>query len=217
MPIIDEYKTIKNPSTGEFKDKGSKFIAYAYEIESENDFKGHQENLKKEHFKARHHCYAYIIGADNEVYRYNDDGEPGGTAGLPILNQIKSHELSNIGIIVVRYFGGTKLGVPGLINAYKNAAKESLLNAEIITKYIENEIEIDYSFEYTGEIMKLINSWNLKIIDNTFEPNPKFTLKIRLSKSDEFVKTLYSNILKREVNDITGAEIIDGLNIQINA
>ncbi len=215
MEQKDSYKTIKNPSTGEYKDKGSKFIAYAFEINSEQEFKNQLEKIKKEHFKARHHCYAYAIGPGHEKYRYNDDGEPGGTAGLPIYNQIKSKELTNIGIVVVRYFGGTKLGVPGLINAYKNSTKEALDNAEIVEKFIEDTISIKYDYKYTGEIMKVINSSSAKITDNLFETIPEIILKIRKSKSMELIKTIYSGILKRDIKDIMGDEKIEGLKIVI--
>ena len=215
MEQKDSYKTIKNSSTGEYKDKGSKFIAYAFEINSEQEFKNQLDKIKKEHFKARHHCYAYAIGPDHEKYRYNDDGEPGGTAGQPIYNQIKSKELSNIGIVVVRYFGGTKLGVPGLINAYKSSTKEALDNTEIIEKYIEDIISIKYDYKYTGDIMKVINSSIAKISDNRFDEIPEIILKIRKSKTLELIKTIFSAILKRDIKDIAGDEEIEGLKIKI--
>ncbi len=215
MEQKDSYKTIKNSSTGEYKDKGSKFIAYAFEINSEQEFKNQLDKIKKEHFKARHHCYAYAIGPDHGKYRYNDDGEPGGTAGLPIYNQIKSKELSNIGIVVVRYFGGTKLGVPGLINAYKSSTKEALDNTEIIEKYIEDIVSIKYDYKYTGDIMKVINSSIAKISDTRFDEIPEIILKIRKSKTLELIKTIYSSILKRDITDIAGDEEIEGLKIKI--
>ena len=215
MEQKDSYKTIKNPSTGEYKDKGSKFIAYAFEINSEQEFKNQLDKIKKEHFKARHHCYAYAIGPDHEKYRYNDDGEPGGTAGQPIYNQIKSKELSNIGIVVVRYFGGTKLGVSGLINAYKSSTKEALDNTEIIEKYIEDIVSIKYDYKYTGDIMKVINSSIAKISDTRFDEIPEIILKIRKSKTMEFIKTMCSAILKRDIKDIAGDEEIEGLKIKI--
>jgi uncharacterized YigZ family protein len=215
MDIKDTYKTIEKPSKGEYKDKGSKFIAYAFEINSEQEFKIHLDEIKKEHFKARHHCYAYAIGPNHEKYRYNDDGEPGGTAGLPIYNQIKSKNLSNIAIIVVRYFGGTKLGVPGLINAYKESTKDALKNGIIIDRYIEDTISIKYDFKYTGEIMKVINSTDAIISENNFEIIPELVIRIRKSKTADFIKNVYSAILKRDISDITTDEKIEGLKVEL--
>ena len=215
QPLNDEYKTLQCPSTGIFKDKGSKFTAYAFEIESEAEFKEKLVEIKKEHFKARHHCYAYTIGTDGLNHRYNDDGEPSGTAGIPIYNQIKSHELSNIGIVVVRYFGGIKLGVSGLINAYKNAARDALENAETITKYIEKKIEIGYSYDHTGEVMKVINDGSYHIIDNRYDPLPLLILKVRASKTEVLKKQILSALLKRDVAEISGDELIEGLKISI--
>jgi uncharacterized YigZ family protein len=133
---LDTYLTIAATSLGEFKEKGSKFLAYAYFVSNESDIKEKLDLLKKEHFKATHHCYAYRLGTDGKNYRANDDGEPSGTAGRPILGQIDSFGLTNLLIVVVRYYGGTKLGTSGLINAYRESAKEALSNAEKIEKII---------------------------------------------------------------------------------
>ena len=124
--FVDEYLTISKPSEGLFKDRGSKFIAFAYPVSTEEEIKEIQEKLRSDYHDARHHCYAYMLGKDKNVFRANDDGEPSSTAGKPILGQIKSYDLTNILIIVIRYFGGTKLGVSGLINAYKTAADDSI-------------------------------------------------------------------------------------------
>lgn len=212
----DEYKTIKEPVTGIFREKGSKFIAYAFEAENETQFKSHLEEIKKEHFKARHHCYAYLFGTEGTNFRYNDDGEPSGTAGNPIYNQIRSHELSNIGIIVVRYFGGTKLGVPGLINAYKSATKDALENAVIVTRFIEKTIEIQYPYERTGEIMKLVNAGNYRIVENLYDPLPKLILNVRESKTEELKRQILASLLKRDVAEINGDEIVEGIKFSIN-
>lgn len=217
MQEIDSYKTIKSPSTGEYKEKGSKFLAYAFEIESEEEFKTHLDKLKKEHFKARHHCYALVLGAEGDFHRHNDDGEPAGTAGLPILNQIRSYGLSNIAVIVVRYFGGTKLGVPGLINAYKNAARDAIENAEITEKYLEDSLIIKYNFDLTGELMKQISVYGLRITDSLYDPEPVIHCRIRKSKTAEFKKAVFSSVLNRKMDDISGDEKIEGLNIIINA
>lgn len=215
MKIIDNYKTIQNPSTGEYKEKGSKFIAYTFEVDNEEQFKESLEKIKKEHFKARHHCYAFAIGTSHEHYRHSDDGEPSGTAGLPIYNQIRSFELSNIGIIVVRYFGGTKLGVPGLIRSYKTATKEALGNTKIITRYIEGIVIIEYDFNFTGEVMKIVNSFGVKVLENTFNILPGVIVKIRKSKTKEFVKTIYAAVLNRDIGDIRDDEKVDGIKILI--
>lgn len=217
MKLLDIYKTIESPSSGEYKEKGSKFIGYAAEIENENDFKEFIEFVKKEHFKARHHCFAYAIGPDRKKYRYNDDGEPGGTAGIPIFNQIKSFGLTNICIIVVRYFGGTKLGVPGLIRSYKSAAIESITNAKIITKYIEDKIEIKYDFQYTGDIMRIINNFGVEVLENSFDVLPLITIKIRKSKTIEFIKSIYSAVLKRDIIDIKDDEKVEGIKIDVSS
>jgi uncharacterized YigZ family protein len=213
--MTDEYKTLKVPSTGIFKDKGSKFAAYAFGTETEAEFKEKLEEIKKEHFKARHHCYAYIFGTDGTNFRYNDDGEPSGTAGIPIYNQLRSFELANTGIVVVRYFGGIKLGVPGLINAYKNAAKDALDNGEIIVKYNEKTIEIRYSFEHTGDVMKVVNAGTYRIVGNYYDPSPKLILKVRESKAEELKSQILAALLKRDIAEITGDEIVEGVKIFI--
>jgi uncharacterized YigZ family protein len=149
--MIDHYKTIAGPSTGEFKDRGSKFFAYAFPVFTEEEWQEELEAVKKEHFKARHHCYAYRLGVDQNNFRANDDGEPSGTAGRPILGQIDSFELTNVLIIVVRYFGGTKLGTSGLINAYKLSAAAALDNATIEERLIEDVYTLGFRLRtYAG-------------------------------------------------------------------
>ena len=138
----DTYNTITAASEGLFTDRGSKFIAYAFPIKSEEEIKEYLEEIKKEHWKARHHCYAWRLGIDGNTYRANDDGEPSGTAGKPILGQLDSFEITDTLVVVVRYFGGTKLGVGGLINAYKSAAIDALQQVEIISKTIDNYYKI---------------------------------------------------------------------------
>ena len=144
MLFEDTYLTIKEPSEGLFKDKGSKFSSFAFPASSEEDVKKFLAELKKQHPSANHHCYAFRLGADKQAYRANDDGEPSNTAGKPILGQIQSKDLTNILIVVVRYFGGTLLGVSGLINAYKLAAAEAIQNATIIEKTVDDIYEIKF-------------------------------------------------------------------------
>jgi uncharacterized YigZ family protein len=169
MKEPDFYTTIERPSTAEFKDRGSKFIAFAFPIETADDFKKELQVLKKEHPKAVHHCFAYRIGTDGNNFRSSDDGEPSGTAGKPILGQIDSKGFTNLAIIVVRYWGGTMLGVPGLINAYKTAAALALQ----VTPVVERQIEINYAieFDYTlmNEVMMIMKQFNCNILSNEMQ------------------------------------------------
>lgn len=164
MTDPDFFYTIDRTTTAEYKDRGSRFIAYTYPVESVDNFKKRLEEIKKEHPKATHHCFAYRIGLDNNLYRVSDDGEPSGTAGKPILGQIDSKRLTNILVVVVRYFGGTLLGVPGLINAYKTAAALALQ----VTPVIQKPIEISYSlqFDYTqmNEVMLTVKQLNCSVL-----------------------------------------------------
>ena len=163
------YYTIEKPSVEEFKEKGSKFIAYAYPIETTDNFKKLLQNLKKEHPKAVHHCFAYRIGTDGNNFRVSDDGEPSGTAGRPILGQIDSKEITNTAIIVVRYFGGTLLGVPGLINAYKTAATLALQVVPIIQKQIEVNFNIQFDYTQMNEVMMVMKQYNCTIISKEMQ------------------------------------------------
>ncbi|MFZ5553893.1 MAG: IMPACT family protein [Bacteroidota bacterium] len=161
--MITTYKTIAFKSEGLYKEKGSKFIAYAFPVSSEKEIKEIVATLKKEFHDARHHCFAFRLGADMNFFRSNDDGEPSGTAGKPILGQIQSFGVTNVLIVVVRYFGGTKLGVGGLIQAYREAAKDALAKAEIIEKNVEKQYELEFSYEQLPEVMKTLKSVNAGI------------------------------------------------------
>ena len=169
MKEPDFYTTIERASNAEFKDRGSKFIAFAFPIEAADDFKKELQVLKKEHPKAVHHCFAYRIGTDGNNFRSSDDGEPSGTAGKPILGQIDSKGFTNVALIVVRYWGGTMLGVPGLINAYKTAAALALQ----VTPVVERQIEINHSieFDYTlmNEVMMVMKQFNCNILSNEMQ------------------------------------------------
>ena len=151
-----KYKTITNATTADFRDRGSKFHAYAFPIADVQEVKTHLQALKKEHPKAVHYCYAYRIGTDGLEFRANDDGEPSGSAGRPILGQIDSAGLTNVLVVVVRYFGGTLLGVPGLINAYKTATTDALQKAEVTQKWIEDVVHISFDYPVMGEVMYLL-------------------------------------------------------------
>ena len=168
---MDTYFTIAVPSEGEYKEKGSKFIAFTYFVSDESSIKEKLEQLKKEHFKATHHCYAYRLGIDGKNYRANDDGEPSGTAGRPILGQIDSFGLTNVLIIVVRYYGGTKLGTSGLINAYREAAKNALEKSQKIEKIIESIIEVSISYNQLNEMMQFLKQYEIEIITSIYTDN----------------------------------------------
>jgi len=151
----DYYSTIEKSSTGEFKDRGSRFIAFAFPIANVNEFKEKLSDVKKQHPKATHHCFAYRLGADRNTYRVSDDGEPSGTAGRPILGQIDSNQLTDVLIIVVRYFGGTLLGVSGLINAYKTAASFALQTTQVIQKPVFTKYRLEFDYTLTNDIMMI--------------------------------------------------------------
>lgn len=163
------YTTIGKPSTAEFKDRGSKFIAYAFPIETTEDFKKQLQELKKEHPKAVHHCFAYRIGTDGNNFRSSDDGEPSGTAGKPILGQIDSKELVNVAVVVVRYWGGTLLGVPGLINAYKASAAMALQVTPLVQKQIEVFHSIEFDYTQMNEVMMILKQFNCSIIEQEMQ------------------------------------------------
>jgi uncharacterized YigZ family protein len=162
----DFYYTIEKPAIAEFKDRGSKFLAYAYPVQSVEEFKTLLADLKKEHPKAAHHCFAYRLGTDKNNFRVSDDGEPSGTAGRPILGQIDSRELTNIVIIVIRYFGGTLLGVPGLINAYKSAALLALQSASIIQKPVYINYRLEFNYELMNDVMRIVKQCNCEVLKN---------------------------------------------------
>ncbi|MBN2173440.1 MAG: YigZ family protein [Bacteroidales bacterium] len=183
----DTYRTIKGTSEGLYKEKGSKFIAFAFPVSSDNEVKFRLEELRKKYHDARHHAYAYRIGIENPTWRMNDDGEPSNTAGKPIYGQILSLDLTDILIVVIRYFGGVKLGVGGLIGAYKTAAHDALDKAEIITKTIHDVFEIHFQYEQMKEVMKILREENLKQITQSFSMDCKIILEIRKQKSDNIV------------------------------
>lgn len=190
MLFDDTYKTIQELSEGVYRDKGSKFIAYLYPLSSENDIKDIITELKAEHPKARHHCWAFRLSPDRTVFRINDDGEPSGTAGRPILNTLLSNELTNVLAVVVRYFGGTLLGVPGLINAYKSATAEAVKNAKIIEKTVNSVFRIEFGHPQMNEVMKIVKEEDLKISNQNFDLNCSFLLEIRQSQVNKVLGKL---------------------------
>lgn len=185
------FKTIKKPIENILlKEKGSKFIGFAFPVNSEAELKASLEKIRSEHPKATHHCYAFRLGLEGENYRANDDGEPNGSAGLPIYNQLLANELTNILLIVVRYYGGTKLGVSGLVKAYKECAKITLEEAEIMTKDLKSDLEIAFNFDKQNQIFTLINKFEGKILDFLSEEQCKIVAKINTSQKENISEQL---------------------------
>ncbi len=196
----DTYKTIeKTYGPSLFKDRKSKFLGYAFPVSSPDEAKKYIEQLKKEHHNARHWCYAYRIGVDKKEERANDDGEPSNSAGMPILNQIKSFDLTNILVVVIRYFGGVKLGVGGLINAYKTTANLVLQEAEIVEKIITKNLYIHFGYEDMNKVMRIIKEYQLEISQQKLEARASFILPVR--KDDyEKIKKLFEKIYTIKVD-----------------
>jgi len=186
----DTYKTILAPVHGQFKDKGSRFIAKAYPVESVEEVKEILASLRKEYHDARHHCYAYRLGPGDASYRVNDDGEPANSAGKPILGQIQLHDLTNILIVVIRYFGGILLGVGGLINAYRSAAKESLEHATIIDKTFNCQIIILFQYPAMNDVMRIIKEFKAEIIRQESGIDCKMIIQIREGASEALLYQL---------------------------
>jgi uncharacterized YigZ family protein len=184
------YKTIEQPATAEYKDRGSKFIAFAYPIETVDDFKKHLQTLKKEHPKAVHHCFAYRIGTDGNNFRVSDDGEPSGSAGKPMLGQLDSKEVTNVAVIVVRYFGGSLLGVPGLINAYKTVTSLVLQVTPIVPKQIEVKYIIHFDYTQMNEVMMLMKQCNCTVISQEMQLFCNITAGIPKSRLTEVLYRL---------------------------
>ena len=177
--MTDSYRTIAGRSEGLYKEKGSKFIALAWPVSDPAEVKPILEELKKEYYDARHHCYAWRIGPDGSQTRTMDDGEPSQTAGRPILGQILSHELTDILIVVIRYFGGTKLGVPGLIRAYKEAAADALSNAAVIEKTVDTRFRITFGYTEMNRVMGIVKELSPQIVSQAFDNLSTMELAIR--------------------------------------
>lgn len=182
---MTHYKTISQPSQAEYKDRGSRFLAYAFPVASADDFKKRIKELKEEHPKAAHHCFAYRIGTDGTLFRSSDDGEPSGSAGKPVLGQIDGKGLTNLAVVVVRYFGGTLLGVPGLINAYKTAASLSLQLAPVTEKPILVEYELQFDYTQMNDVMVFVKRYGGVVLQN--EAQLFCLLKVGVPKSEEAV------------------------------
>ncbi len=190
MQIKDTYSSIASRSDGLFKDNGSRFIAQAYPVGSEEQVKDIVDRIKKEYHDARHHCYAYRIGLDGSVWRANDDGEPSGSAGRPILGQIDSAGLSDVLVVVIRYFGGIKLGIPGLIRAYKTSTADALANATVVEKVAGNDYKVTFPYLSMNSVMKVAKDLSLPQRDQSFAEECSMVLRVRLSQEADFLERI---------------------------
>ena len=204
MEIQDTYKTIAKPSEEIlYKEKNSKFFGYGFPITSEDEVKPLIETLKKQHPNAGHFCYAYQIGTNTTTYRANDDGEPTNSAGTPIYGQLQAFEVTNILVVVVRYFGGTKLGGSGLIQAYKTAAKLALENSEIIQKTINEEFILQFNYSEMNKVMRIVKDEQISIINQKLDLNCMYTISVRKKEADKVFKLFnetYKVLIKKKDN-----------------
>ncbi len=186
----DAYKTIKSPSRGLYKEKGSRFISFAFPVVNTDDSRILIDNSRKDYHDARHHCYAYMLGKERNTWRINDDGEPSGTAGKPILGQINSAGLTNILIIVIRYFGGTLLGVSGLINAYRTSAADAIINAEVIERNLHDFFELTFPYTCMNDVMKILKEEEAGQSGQRFELDCSLITDFRTSGTDRIISRL---------------------------
>jgi uncharacterized YigZ family protein len=202
LSTTDTYKTIEEASPETlFKEKNSKFYGYAFPVTSEDEIKFHLEHLKKEHFSARHWCYAWQLGTTKIQYRANDDGEPNNSAGMPIYGQIQSFDVTNVLVVVVRYFGGVKLGVGGLISAYREGAKMALEASTIIEKTIDIHFSITFDYKNINKVMRVIKEKNLNIVSQKMEENCQIEISTR-KKNAEMIFDIFSNLFEVEIEEI---------------
>lgn len=204
MLFDDTYKTIAQPTEALFRDRGSKFLAFAYPISSDSEVKPMVANLKLLHPKANHHCWAVRLGIDRSVFRVNDDGEPSGTAGRPILNSLLSKNITNVLVVVVRYFGGTLLGVPGLINAYKTATEEALSQAKVIEKTVNDIYTITFEYLQMNDVMRIIKDEQLQIIEQKAELNCKIRFSVRKNQVEQVISKLANTSGMKVVYNYSG-------------
>ena len=197
--IVDIFKTIKSASEETlFKDKNSKFYGFAFPVNNEDEVKNELEKVKKIHPNAGHHCYAYQIGVEDIIYRANDDGEPNNSAGMPIYGQIQSFDITNVLIVVVRYFGGTKLGVSGLINAYRSSAKITIESSEIIEKIVEVYFKIIFDYDMMSKVLRILKEKNIEIIQQKLELNCEYIIAVRKKESKSILE-FFKNFHKVEI------------------
>ena len=210
----DTYQTIAKPTEGAFKDRGSKFIAYTFPVYTESDWQESLLKVKKLHPKARHWCYAYRLGIDGNNFRANDDGEPSGTAGKPILGRIDSFGLANVFVVVVRYFGGTLLGASGLINAYKEATIAALEKAEVVEKVVEDIYQLTFDYSIMSEVMNAIKKQKVEMVSQDFGNIGKVNIAIRQSEVADKMLRMKAIIAKVHLEMVPDLEEIEGLTIE---
>ncbi len=213
--MIDHYLSISDPTEGLYKEKASKFFSYSYPVKTMEEVQERLSTLKKAHPKARHFCYAFYMKPDKSHFRANDDGEPSGTAGKPILGQLEKYGVTNTLIVVVRYFGGTKLGASGLIRAYKEAAKEALLKANIIEEFIEDTLLVTTSFESVGTAMNIVSNIGYPIKNIEYSEVVKIYLTIRQSDTTKVISKLKAKFLNRDVMDVDETTKVDQVSFEV--
>lgn len=209
----DTFKTSAAPTISEFKDRGSKFIAYTTPLSTEADFPVFLEKIKKGHPKARHHCFAWRLGLDGNRYRANDDGEPSGTAGRPILGQIDSFGLTNVGVVVVRYFGGTLLGTSGLIAAYRESTAEAFRQATIEDRIVENIFDVRFEYDKMPDVMNALKRLSINILEQKFDVNGCITFSIRESEVTQTLLEMKAAILKISPEEALIRDFTEGVEI----
>jgi uncharacterized YigZ family protein len=209
--LKDSFLTLAGPSTGEFRDRGSKFHAYTWPIRTEAEAHQHLESLKKLHPKARHFCYAYRLGLDKNNFRANDDGEPSGTAGKPILGQIDSFSLTNVFVVVVRYFGGTLLGTSGLINAYRTSALDALQKASIIEQTVEDVYRLTFGYALMPDVMNAVKKLEINVLKQEFADNAVLEIAVRQGSREQVFTLLKAHIAKVSVEEAAMMEAVPGL------
>lgn len=209
----DTFLTIASPSRGDFRDRGSKFLAYAFPVRSEEEWQARLEEVRKEHPKARHHCYAFRLGLNGHHFRANDDGEPSGTAGRPILGQIDSFGLTNVLVVVVRYFGGTLLGTSGLIHAYKTSAMEALQQAAITEQTVEDVFLLTFDYAIMSDVMNAVKKLEIPVISQEFNLDGRLEIAIRQGMVEETLIQLKALVAKVSTEQAETIEQIEGLEV----
>lgn len=210
----DSYLTLADPSTGVFRDRGSKFLAYAWPVRTEAEVQEHLAAVRKLHPKARHFCYAYRIGLDNNNFRANDDGEPSGTAGKPILGQLDSFGVANVFIVVVRYFGGTLLGTSGLINAYRSAAQDALEKAAIVEQLVEDVYRLTFEYALMPDVMTAVKRLDINVLKQDFTEVGKLEIAVRQGSKAHIFTMLKAYVAKVSEEEADLIDTIPGLDVQ---
>lgn len=200
---VFKYKTIGRPGLGEYKEKGSKFVGYTFRVQTEEEVASFIDELKREHLKARHHCYAYILDRNEQFFRANDDGEPSGTAGKPILGQIKSAGLKETLVVVVRYFGGTKLGASGLITAYKAAAEDAIAQSEIVQVSLQNTYKLDIDYPEMGKVLDVLKGMEIEIKNKVFNESAEIEIAIDCEASADVLRHFKAKVLNVSLETVT--------------